>query len=379
MSVERSPLGEHFTPGSGVSPGGLEESEHSGNSGNARDRTRHSTIGVVGGGSWGTTLAHLIASNGAPVLQWIRDPDVAEAVNRRHENPRYLTGHALHPGLVATTALQEVGRTCRLILVIVPSHSAREVARELGDHLDGSQLLVHGIKGIEPGTYRRVSEILREETCVRRIGVLSGPNLAREVIAGQPSATVIASAYQEVIDAGIEALRCRTFRVYGSRDLIGSEVGGAIKNVFAIAAGAAHGLGFGDNTKALLLTRGLAEMSRLGNWLGANPLTFAGLSGIGDLMATCFSPLSRNFQVGLQLAQGASLAAITARMGQVAEGVRTTATIHAMAEQDGLYMPITEAVYQVLYGNASPPEALQALLETARSPFESDLLVPEGR
>lgn len=330
------------------------------------------TVGVLGGGSWGTAIANLVASNGHDVLHWMRDAHCVEELNARHTNTKYLPGLALAPNIEGTTAIARIGRECRLILVVVPSQSLRSVAGELGNDLDGGHMLVHAVKGFETGTFKRMSVILKEETCCKKIGVLSGPNLAREVAEGQPSATVVASKYPEVIDAAREVLMGQTFRVYGNTDVIGTETGGALKNILAIASGLASGLGFGDNTSALLLTRGLVEISRLGIHLGASASTFSGLSGIGDLMATCFSPLSRNYQVGQRLAKGESMDQIVGAMNQVAEGIKTTRAVHEYAQANGLYMPITEGVYRILYDGLSPRVALAALMESTRYAYELD-------
>ncbi|HEY9854586.1 MAG TPA: NAD(P)H-dependent glycerol-3-phosphate dehydrogenase [Stenomitos sp.] len=329
-------------------------------------------VSVIGGGSWGTIIAHLIAENGHPVKLYMRDADQAAQLNATRRNARYLPDFELHPRLLATASLEDAASGAQTLFLMVPSQSLRLVARELGDHLDGSHILIHGIKGLEPGTFKRMSQVLREETSCRKIGVLSGPNLAKEVAAGHPSATVVASAFQEVIDAGTLLLKSKAFRVYGNDDVVGTELGGSLKNIMAIAAGLAHGLGFGDNTKALLLTRGLTEMMRLGIHLGAQAQTFSGLSGIGDLMATCFSPLSRNFQVGYRLARGEALEAITSDLNQVAEGVRTTKTVAEHAQQERIYMPITTGVYRVLFEGATPKDALKGLLDVGRNPNEQD-------
>jgi glycerol-3-phosphate dehydrogenase (NAD(P)+) len=213
---------------------------------------------------------------------------------------------------------------------------------------------------------------LKEETACKKIGVLSGPNLAREVAEGQPSAAVVASKYPEVIDRARAVLVGRTFRVYGNNDVTGTEIGGALKNIYAIASGLANGLGFGENTKAMLLTRGLAEMARLGSHLGAKPATFSGLSGLGDLMATCFSPLSRNFQVGQRLARGEQMEEIVAAMNQVAEGIKTTRVVHEYAQANGVYLPITEGVYKILYHNVPPRAVLSQLMDVSRYVYELD-------
>ncbi|MBU6429431.1 MAG: NAD(P)-dependent glycerol-3-phosphate dehydrogenase, partial [Cyanobacteria bacterium REEB65] len=233
-------------------------------------------------------------------------------------------------------------------------------------------LLIHGVKGLEPVSFKRMTQVLAEETCCRKIGALSGPNLAKEVAHKQPSATVVASASDEVVHMGRKLLWCPSFRVYGSRDVIGVELAGAIKNVMAIATGLAQGLGFGMNTLALLLTRGLAEIARLGVAEGARLETFQGLAGIGDLMATCFSPLSRNYQVGSRLARGESLEEILASLQQVAEGVATTRTVHEMAQARGVYMPITDGAYQVLFEGVAPKTVLAGLMDYSRSVYEFD-------
>ncbi|MEB3221992.1 MAG: NAD(P)H-dependent glycerol-3-phosphate dehydrogenase [Candidatus Sericytochromatia bacterium] len=331
-----------------------------------------SPVGIVGGGSWGTALSHLIGSNGHDVLHWMRDAGTVDEVNATRVNTRYLPGMVLPARVRATTSLEAVGTGCRLILLVVPSGSLRGVVAELGAHLDGAHQVVHAVKGFEGSTLKRMSEVVREETCVRQIGVLSGPNLAREVAEGQPSATVVASHFPAVIDAARAVLAGPTFRVYGNTDVVGAEVGGAVKNIMAIAAGIATGLSFGDNTRALLLTRGLAEVARLGHHLGARQETFSGLSGIGDLMATCFSPLSRNFQVGLRLARGESLAAIVGEMRQVAEGVKTARTVHEYATAEGVHMPITEGVYQIVHGGVEPREVLAGLMNITRYTYEQD-------
>jgi glycerol-3-phosphate dehydrogenase (NAD(P)+) len=336
------------------------------------DAAAPGTIGIVGGGSWGTALAHLIGSNGHPVLHWMRDAGAVDAVNETRSNARYMPGLHLPPGVRATTSLAAVGEGCRLILLVVPSSSLRTVVSELGAHLDGGHQLVHAVKGFEGSTLKRMSEVIREETCVRQVGVLSGPNLAREVAEGQPSATVVASHFPAVIDAARAVLAGPTFRVYGNTDVVGTEVGGAVKNIMAIAAGIATGLSFGDNTRALLLTRGLAEVARLGQHLGARPETFSGLSGIGDLMATCFSPLSRNFQVGHRLARGESLAQIAGDMRQVAEGVKTAKTVHEYAVAEGVHMPITEGVHRIVHEGVDPREVLAGLMNITRYTYEQD-------
>lgn len=357
--------------GAGSISSGSSESKGDGKaaagSGEGQPRPRVGTggerpVGVVGAGSWGTTLAKILAENGRRVLLWGRDPALVRELGERRENTRYLPGMTLPPLVEATGDLERVCRSCWLILLVVPSHGFRAVAREMGDHLQGEQVIVHCTKGIEQETFRRMSQVLREETCVRKIGVLSGPNLSRELAERHPAGTLVASAYEEVVQCAQQALHNRYFRVYGGSDVIGAEVGGAFKNIIAVAAGMADGLKLGDNTKALLLTRGLSEMARFGASMGAQPLTFGGMAGIGDLIATCASPLSRNHQVGERLAQGETLAEIEQGTSMVAEGVKTTAAVHRYALAKGLDLPITRAVHMVLYERASVQTGLESLM-----------------
>jgi glycerol-3-phosphate dehydrogenase (NAD(P)+) len=320
------------------------------------------TIGVVGAGSWGTTIAKILGENDKPTLLWAREPEVCAEVNASHRNSTFLPGHELPARVEATGDLREVCERCDLIMMVVPSHVTRVVAREMGNHLRGDQMIVHCTKGIEIETFKRMSEVLREETCLRKIGVLAGPNLAKELAARNPAGTLVASKYEEVVRAAQAALNSRYFRVYGGSDVVGAEVGGSFKNIIAVAAGVADGLKMGDNTKALLITRSLNEMARFGSAMGAELVTFGGMAGIGDLMATCFSPLSRNHQVGERLAQGQTLDEIIASMVMVAEGVKTTRAVHAYARQRGLELPIVIAVHQLLYEGAGVRNALGVLM-----------------
>lgn len=320
------------------------------------------TIGVVGAGSWGTTIAKILGENDKPTLLWAREPEVCAEVNASHRNSTFLPGHELPARVQATSDLKEVCERCDLIMMVVPSHVTRVVAREMGNHLRGDQMIVHCTKGIEIETFKRMSEVLREETCLRKIGVLAGPNLAKELAARNPAGTLVASKYEEVVRSAQAALNSRYFRVYGGADVVGAEVGGSFKNIIAVAAGVADGLKMGDNTKALLITRSLNEMARFGAAMGAELVTFGGMAGIGDLMATCFSPLSRNHQVGERLAQGQTLDEIIASMVMVAEGVKTTRAVHAYARQRGLELPIVMAVHQLLYEGAGVRDALGVLM-----------------
>jgi glycerol-3-phosphate dehydrogenase (NAD(P)+) len=244
----------------------------------------------------------------------------------------------------------------------VPSHGLREIAFAIGRFMTGEHVIVHATKGIERESYKRMSEVVREETCVRKIGVLSGPNLARELALRQPTGTLIASHYDDVVQRCQRLLGNGYFRVYQSRDVVGAEVGGAFKNVVAIAAGVADGMGLGENSKALLITRGLAEMAKLGIAMGGELATFAGMAGIGDLIATCSSSLSRNHQVGMRLARGESLEHIQTHMQMVAEGVKTTRAISDFARRHDLELPIVSAVYRLLYEGCDIATALHGLM-----------------
>jgi glycerol-3-phosphate dehydrogenase (NAD(P)+) len=331
-----------------------------------------SPVSVLGGGSWGTALAQVIAGHGAPTKLWMRSEEGVREVNQARTNRRYLPNQEVHPLVTATTDLAEAARA-ELILLALPSSSLREVARALGDHVRGDQILLSATKGLEVETLTRMSEILLQETCARKIGALSGPNLAAEVMAGMPSATVVASRFDEVITGAERVLAGPRLRVYGNFDLVGVELAGALKNIIAIAAGVAAGLGFGANTLSLLLTRGLAEIWRFAAALGAEQSTFLGLAGVGDLVATCASPLSRNHTVGRRLAKGERLDAIQADMRMVAEGVNTTRAVCRHADRLGVEMPIARAMHQVLFEGGDIQRGLEALM-TRASRYEADYL-----
>jgi glycerol-3-phosphate dehydrogenase (NAD(P)+) len=321
-------------------------------------------VAVVGSGSWGTTLAKIAAENGRKVLLWARRAELCDEINRTRRNHAYLPDIELPPSLEATHDLERVCRSAKLIVVVVPSHGMREIAYALGHSLSGEHVLVHASKGIERESGKRMSEILREETSVRRIGVLSGPNLARELALGQPAGTLIASRYEEVFQRCQRAFNNGYFRVYASQDVIGAEIGGAFKNVVALAAGVASGLGLGDNSRALLITRGLAEMAKLGVAMGAESATFAGMAGIGDLIATCSSTLSRNHQVGFRIARGETIEQIQAHMQMVAEGVKTTRAVQELAARHRLELPIVRAVHRLLFERCDVATALTDLMAT---------------
>ena len=240
------------------------------------------TLTVLGAGNWGTTLAHLIGQNGYPVRLWARSPAAVAEINERHTHERYLSGMSLSANIEATSDLDEAVRDAELIFIVIPSQAFREVCAQIGAVVRPHQLAVHATKGLELGSYKRMTEIISEETCLRQLGVLSGPNIAREMCAGKPAGTVVASRFPRVVELAREVLRSKQLRVYGNTDVVGVELGGTLKNIIAIAAGMATQMELGENAKALLITRGLSEIARLGVALGADPMTFSGLAGIGD-------------------------------------------------------------------------------------------------
>lgn len=320
------------------------------------------SICVAGGGSWGTALAHLLAANGYDTCLWLRDAAVAQAVNTRHENPRYLPGFALHPSLSATTASTVLGRD--IVVLAVPCQQLRSWLAANAENFCKSAILVNAAKGIEATNLVTCAEIVQQSLghLQPRYAVLSGPSFAADVLRGLPTAVVLASADEGLGHSLRQIFSSGSFRCYSSTDVMGVEMGGAVKNVMAIAAGVCDGLGLGHNSRAALITRGLAEMSRLGVARGAQPHTFMGLSGLGDLTLTCTGDLSRNRQVGLRLGRGEKLDQITASLGMVAEGVKTTAAIYDLAKCLHVDAPLTEAVHSILYGNCDPQEVLHNLM-----------------
>jgi glycerol-3-phosphate dehydrogenase (NAD(P)+) len=320
-------------------------------------------MAVIGAGSWGTTVAALAARR-QPVTLWARRPELAEAINGG-ENPDYLGGFRLPYGLRASTDLGQTVEDVGAVIMAVPSHGYRAVVGQLAEYLDDEVPLLSLTKGIEQGSLKRMSEVTIEELPshdATRVGVMTGPNLAKEIMQGQPAATVIAMKDEATAARLQEAFMDPTFRVYTNTDLVGCETAGALKNVMAIAAGMARGLGLGDNTLAALITRAIAELTRLGVSMGGDPMTFAGLAGVGDLIATCMSSQSRNHRVGVELAKGRKLDQIIEDMNMVAEGVKTTRAVLDLAERAGVETPIAQQVGSVLYESAHPREAVLALM-----------------
>ncbi len=328
---------------------------------------------MVGAGSWGTTVASILAGRAATTL-WARSPELAQRINETHQNPTYLDGVPLPESLWATGSLAEAVEGAQVVLMAVPSHGFRDVLGQAASSLSPGAAIVSLTKGIEIGTNLRMSEVIGQVAPGHPIGVLSGPNLAREVAEGQPAATVVALDDEELARRIQGHLHCGTFRVYTGTDVVGCEIAGAAKNVIAIAAGICDGLGFGENTRAVLITRGLAELGRLGITVGGHTLTFGGLAGVGDLVATCTSPRSRNRTVGFELGRGRTLGEILDSMHMVAEGVKTAAPLVGLAREHGVEMPIAEQVAAIVEGTTSPRDALIALMERpARSEWDTVL------
>jgi glycerol-3-phosphate dehydrogenase (NAD(P)+) len=318
-------------------------------------------LAVVGAGSWGTTIASLLAPRAATLL-WARSPELARSLEDRRENEQYLPGVRVPDTLEVTADLKRAVSDAEFVFMAVPAQGFRDVLVALAPHAGADSAVVILTKGIEAGSNLRMSEIVAEVLPGIPAGVLTGPNLAQEIAAGQPAASVVAFASTELAQRVQAYLHTGTLRVYTATDVTGCEVAGATKNVMAIAAGICDGLGFGGNTRAALITRGLAELARLGTALGGHPLTFGGLAGVGDLMATCTSARSRNWSVGFSLAGGRPLADVVASTSMVAEGVNAAAPLALLARQHGVEMPIVEQIAAIVQGRVSPRDALASLL-----------------
>ncbi|GIW05914.1 MAG: glycerol-3-phosphate dehydrogenase (NAD(P)(+)) [Dehalococcoidia bacterium] len=325
-------------------------------------------IAVVGATTWGTTLALLWARLGRPVRLLVRTPEEAEMLRRDGCNRRRMPDHPFPPSLFVTADPDEAFHHAEAIVLAVPSQTMRANVRRIADAVPATAVIVSAAKGIEIATRYRMSEVICSELPrhAGRIVALSGPNLSKEIAAGLPAATVVASDDATAATRAQDLLMTPMFRVYTNRDLIGVELGGALKNVYALVAGISDGLGLGDNAKSGVITRGLAEMSRLGEAAGAQRQTFAGLAGLGDLVATCASPMSRNHQVGISLARGKPLDAVLRDLGQVAEGVPTTRAAARLGAELGVELPITDAIHRVLFEGVPARTAAMALLERER-------------
>ncbi len=318
-------------------------------------------MAVVGAGSWGTTVAALASAN-TPTVLWARRAELVDQINGARINPDYLPAFTLPDQLRATASMDEAISDADVVVMAVPSHGFREIAREAAPFLRPWVPVVSLTKGIERESLMRMTEVAADEMPGRPIGVMTGPNLAKEILAGQPAASVVAIPDSTIALELQRILTRPSLRVYTNPDVVGCEVAGVVKNVIAIAAGMAEGMEFGDNTRATLITRGLAEMARLGLAMGGDPLTFAGLAGMGDLIATCSSKQSRNNSVGLALGRGETIEQILASMNMVAEGVKSSPSVLDLAGRHGVEMPITEQVVAVCHEGRSARDALAALM-----------------
>lgn len=326
-----------------------------------------SKVAVFGSGSWGTAFSLVLSDAGNQVMMWARRQELSDSINAKHENADYLPGIALSAGISATHDPQDALADASIVALAVPSQSLRSNLEHWAKHIPDDAIVMSLMKGVEVGTAKRMTEVIADVTGIGddRIAVLTGPNLSREIASRQPAASVIACVDEAVAEA--LQVRCHSpaFRPYTNTDVVGCELGGATKNVIALAVGMAVGLGFGSNATATVITRGLAETARLGTALGADPYTFSGLAGLGDLVATCASPLSRNRSFGEKLGQGMSVEEIAASTRQVAEGVRSCESIRDLAARSGVEMPIVEAVAALVRGETGPQEMLSRLISRA--------------
>jgi len=319
-------------------------------------------VAVLGGGSFGTVIANIIAYNGHTTLLWMRDAEQVASLNKLHENVNYLPGYKLHEDVVATDDLEAAVKDVDLIFVAVPSSSFRVVVRQMQPLIQKDVILVSLTKGIEAETFALMSQILAEETRNNHIAVLSGPNLAKEITASSPTGAVVASNDPAVVNEVQNVLRSDSFRVYSNSDMLGVELGGSLKNIYAIIAGLAEAMGMGHNTNAMLVTRSLTEMARFGVAFGADPMTFLGLSGVGDLIATCSSPLSRNFRIGKALGEGKDMNLVISEMDQVAEGMNTLKQVKDKADSLGIKMPLVNGLYEIVYNNQTVDHIINSLM-----------------
>jgi glycerol-3-phosphate dehydrogenase (NAD(P)+) len=333
-------------------------------------------ISVFGAGSWGTALSYVLAQNGHDVLLWTHRSEQADEINQ-HTNNRYLKNIQLPESLKATSDLQKAVGHSSVFVIAVPTKAVREVCSAISADLDKKTLFVHVSKGIEPDSLKRISEMIREEIpsqCLEDVVVLSGPSHAEEVVLEQPTTVTAACENTKSAEKVQDLFMNQYFRVYTNTDVIGVEIGGALKNIIALAVGITDGLGYGDNAKAALMTRGLAEIARLGVKMGATPLTFSGLTGVGDLIVTCTSPHSRNWRAGNMLGKGKTIDQVLDEMGMVVEGIRTTKAAHQLSVAYNVPMPITDALYAVLFEGVSTKDAVELLMGRMKKNEMEDLI-----
>ena len=344
--------------------------------------TSKEQVGVIGAGSFGTAVANILAENKANVILYVRDPEKTNRISKE----RVSSGQKLHDNISVTNTLDEVPKNCEVIFPMVPSANFRDMIIKLAPHLRPYHVLIHGTKGFDmfvpkkqkisrnnPLTrehVKTISEVIKEETSVLRVGCLAGPNLARELDQRKPAATVVASHFDEVVKIGQRLLKNDRFMIYGSRDLIGIELCGILKNIIAVGAGTIAGMDLGENAKSLFISRGLVEMVYIGKALGGNAQAFLGLAGVGDLIATCTSNLSRNFTVGFRLAKGETLDEIIESMDEVAEGVKTIKIVNQLAESYRVRCPITETLFKIIHNQMTISEAHSYLMSF---PFRAEI------
>lgn len=334
-------------------------------------------VAVLGGGSFGTVIADVMAQKGLDVWQWLRSAERVAEINQQHTNNRYLPDYTLSPGLQATQNMATALANAELVFIAIPSQNFRQVVRQAKAFIQPHQGVISTTKGIEGETFSLMSRVLQQELPDNPIGVLSGPNLAKEIAQKQLTATVIASASEQLRGQVQHVLHQRYLRVYASDDMYGVELGGALKNIYAIAAGLSAALGMGENTKSMLMTRSLAEMSRFAVGMGANPMTFLGLAGVGDLIVTCTSPLSRNYRIGYALGEGQKLEDAVAALGEVAEGVNTIRIVKHKADEMQVYMPLVAGLYEVVF-NGAPVKEVAATLMTNEQSTDVEFVLPRA-
>lgn len=327
-------------------------------------------VAILGAGSWGTALALVLADNNVEVKLWGHKSEVISEINQAHKNEKYLPGVKLPEAIVALSSLEEALENVDVIVIAVPTKAIRELSQQIRKILSSPVTIVHVCKGIEPVTHMRVSEVIESEIpsfLIKDIIVLSGPSHAEEVSLRRPTTVTVASKNEEISGKIQDLFINKNFRVYSNPDIVGVEIGGSLKNIIALAAGISDGLGFGDNAKAALVTRGLAEIARLGIALGANPLTFLGLTGMGDLIVTCTSVHSRNWRTGNLLGRGKELEDVLEEMGMAVEGVRTTEAVYQLSRKLNVEMPITTALYQILFEKVNPKDVVESLMNRNKS------------
>jgi len=335
--------------------------------GSVLENNKKNKVAVLGGGSFGTVVANMMAANNHDVTLWMRSEAGAQAIVDSGENAAYLPGYRLHEDLAISTDLKQAVSGCDTVFFAVPSSAFRKVAKELSGWLPEGTIIISMAKGIESDTFMLPSQVLEQEIGHCLVGVISGPNLAKEISQFAITATVVACDNEQVCDRAQQLLASDYFRVYANHDRYGVELAGALKNIYAIVAGIAEAMNVGQNTKSVVLTRSLAEMSRFASQLGANPLTFLGLSGVGDLYVTCTSPLSRNYRVGMAVGQGKTLDEAVKHVGQVAEGVNTTKLVKEKADALGIYMPLASALYATLFEQRPIKESLRSMMLAEQS------------